>query len=222
MHIERSDIRIILADDHALFRLVLVEILASCPGMKVVAEASNADEVLDAVERVGADLLILDIGMPGATGTSLVRATHQAAPALPILVLSMHDEATVVRAALHDGARGYLTKDIALDDLEAAILAVAKGGRFLSHNLSLLLQDRAGEPDRDAMETLSNREMQVLRLLLGEGLSLVQIAEQLDISAKTVTTHKANIMMKLGVSSNAELMRYVFSRSPLDVPVARN
>lgn len=222
MHIDRPDIRIILADDHALFRLVLVEILASCRGMQVVAQASDAEEVLDAVARADASLLILDIGMPGATGTSLVRAAHQAAPSLPILVLSMHDEASVVRAALHDGARGYLTKDIALDDLEAAILAVAKGGRFLSRNLSPLLYDGVAEPDEDAMEKLSSREMQVLRLLLGEGLSLVQIAEQLDISAKTVTTHKANIMTKLGVANNAELMRYVFSRSPLDVPARRN
>lgn len=211
----KRDTRLIVADDHTLFRVGLVRMLNSFPGIKVVAEAAYGDQVLDTVEHVEADLLVLDLTMPGANGTSLLEAVRRAMPALPVLVLSMHDEATLVRQVLRSGASGYITKNADPDVLQAAILTVARGERYLAPSIANVLAfDFEPQPGADPIATLSQRERQVLRMMVGEGLSLVQIADKLDLSPKTVTTHKANIMVKLGVSTNADLMRYVLSRGP--------
>lgn len=215
---KRPDIKAIVADDHRLFRIGLVRMLNSFPGVKVVAEAADASEVLDVVEHVAADLLILDLTMPGVAGTSLIEAVRRAMPGLPLLVLTMHDEATLVRQVLRSGASGYITKDADPDVLQAAVLGVARGERYLAPAIANALAfDFEPERGADPMAALSQRERQVLRLLVGDGLSLVQIAEQLDLSPKTVTTHKANIMTKLGVATNADLMRYVLSRPAGDL-----
>jgi DNA-binding NarL/FixJ family response regulator len=209
----KRDTRLIVADDHTLFRVGLVRMLNSFPGIQVVAEAADGNQVLDTIEHVEADLLVLDLTMPGANGTSLLEAVRRAMPALPVLVLSMHDEATLVRQVLRSGASGYITKNADPEVLQAAILTVARGERYLAPSIANVLAfDFEPEPGADPIGTLSQRERQVLRMMVGEGLSLVQIAEKLDLSPKTVTTHKANIMVKLGVSTNADLMRYVLSR----------
>lgn len=213
-----SEIKIIVADDHTLFRVGLVRMVNSFPGVKVVAEASDADQVLDVVDHVAADLLVLDLTMPGANGTSLLEAVRRAMPGLPVLVLSMHDEATLVRQVLRSGASGYITKNAEPDVLHAAILTVARGERYIAPAIANTLAfDFEPAPGADPMNSLSQRERQVLRMMVGDGLSLVQIADQLQLSPKTVTTHKANIMAKLGVSTNADLMRYVLSRAPADL-----
>jgi DNA-binding NarL/FixJ family response regulator len=212
----RVEIKAVVADDHTLFRIGLVRMLNSFPGVQVVAEASDAAQVLDAVDHVAADLLILDLSMPGAAGTSLIEAVRRAMPGLPILVLSMHDEATLVRQALKSGAAGYITKNADPEILQAAVACVARGDRYLAPAVAQALAfDFEPGAGVDPMAALSQRERQVLHLMVDQGLSLVQIAEQLDLSPKTVTTHKANIMAKLGVSTNAELMRYVLSQAPL-------
>jgi RNA polymerase sigma factor (sigma-70 family) len=212
---KQPHIKLVLADDHALFRSILVEILKNYPRMSVVAQAAAADEVLDLIERTDMDVLVLDISMPGANRTSLIRTVHQKAPELAILVLSMHDETCLVREALRSGARGYVTKDTELDFLEAAILAVAQGDRYVSPQIEgLLLDEEAEATDDDPLAALTAREREILQLMVGDGLPLVQIADQLQLSPKTVTTHKANIMRKLRVSTNADLMQYVYSRSP--------
>jgi DNA-binding NarL/FixJ family response regulator len=212
------EINVIVADDHKLFRVGLVRMLTSFPGVKVVAEAADATQVLDTIEEVEADLVILDLTMPGVTGSSLIEAVRRARPDLPILVVSMHDEATLVRQVLRSGASGYITKDADPDALQEAVLGVSKGERYIAPAIANALAfDFDTEPSTDPMASLSQRERQVLRLMVGEGLSLVQIAEQLDLSPKTVTTHKANIMSKLGVSTNADLMRYVLSRPASDL-----
>jgi DNA-binding NarL/FixJ family response regulator len=215
---KRGDIRVIVADDHTLFRIGLVRMLNSLPNIKVVAEACDGTEVLKTIEHVEADLLLLDLTMPGASGTSLLEAVRRAMPDLPVLVLSMHDEGTLIKQVLRSGASGYVTKNSEPDVLQAAVLAVSRGERYLAPAIANALAfDFEPEPGADPLTTLSQRERQVLRMLVGDGLSLVQIAEQLELSPKTVTTHKANIMTKLGVSTNADLMRYVLSRPPADL-----
>lgn len=212
----RGDIKAIVADDHTLFRIGLVRMLNSLPGIKVVAEAATGAEVLEVIEHVEADLLVLDLSMPGVTGTSLIEAVRRVMPGLPVLILSMYDEATLVRQALRSGAAGYITKNADPDILQAAVTGVARGERYLAPAIAQALAfDFEPEAGADPLAALSQRERQVLRLMVDEGLSLVQIAEQLDLSPKTVTTHKANIMSKLGVSTNAELIRYVLSQSPI-------
>lgn len=201
-------IRIITADDHTLFRVGLRQMLHSFAGIEVVMEATNAREALDAARRTAAELIILDLTMPGATGTSLIEQIRKTCPALPILVLSMHDEPGTVRRALQAGASGYITKGSSPDVLFNAVTRVSGGERFIDPSIAeaLALDSLALERD-DPEQALSPRERQVLRLI-AEGLPLAQIGEQLHLSPKTVTTHKSHLMDKLGIENNAELIRY--------------
>jgi len=201
-------IRIITADDHTLFRLGLRQMLHSFAGLEVVSEATNASEALAAAKRGDADVIILDLTMPGATGTSLIEQIHQTCPTLPILVLSMHDEPGTVRRALQAGASGYITKGSSPDVLYLAVSRVAGGERFVDPTLaeSLALEPITVDRD-DPQKLLSPREWQVLALI-ARGVALAQIAEQLHLSPKTVTTHKAHLMEKLGIENNADLIRY--------------
>jgi DNA-binding NarL/FixJ family response regulator len=201
-------IRIITADDHTLFRVGLRQMLHSFAGIEVVMEATDAREALDAARRVEAELIILDLTMPGATGTSLIEQIRKACPTLPILVLSMHDEPGTVRRALQAGASGYITKGSSPDVLFNAVTRVSGGERFIDPSIAeaLALDTLALERD-DPEQALSPRERQVLRLI-AEGLPLAQIGEQLHLSPKTVTTHKSHLMDKLGIENNAELIRY--------------
>lgn len=209
-------IRIIIADDHTLFRVGLRQMLHSFAGLTVVREATDAAEALAAAKRGEADLIILDLTMPGATGTSLIEQIRAACPDLPILVLSMHDEAGTVRRALQAGASGYITKGSSPDVLFLAVSRVAAGERFVDPSLSEALAHAsnalAGDDPRDV---LSPREWQVMRLIT-QGLPLAQIAEQLHLSPKTVTTHKAHLMSKLGIANNADLIRYAVEHKLAD------
>lgn len=201
-------IRVITADDHTLFRIGLRQMLHSFAGLEVVAEATDAAEALAAARRGEADVIVLDLTMPGATGTSLIEQICTACPTLPILVLSMHDEPGTVRRALQAGASGYITKGSSPDVLYMAVSRVAGGERFVDPTLAEALAMEAVAVDRhDPQQLLSPREWQVLRLI-AQGVPLAQIAEKLHLSPKTVTTHKAHLMEKLGVSNNADLIRY--------------
>ncbi|MDO8934186.1 MAG: response regulator transcription factor [Rhodocyclaceae bacterium] len=203
-----------VADDHKLFRVGLVRMLNSFEGIRVVNEAASGAEILDLIEHVAADVLILDLSMPGVSGVSLIEKVRQAMPDLPILILSMHDEPALVRQVLQCGVKGYITKNADPEILSAAVGRLAEGGRYLAQNIaeSLAFGPEGGGSSRSSA-ALSARELEVLRLLAQDGLSLVQIAERLDLSPKTITTHKSNIMTKLGVANNSELIRYVIDRS---------
>lgn len=205
-------IRIITADDHTLFRVGLRQMLHSFAGLEVVMEATNAREALDAARRAEAELIILDLTMPGATGTSLIEQIRKSCPALPILVLSMHDEPGTVRRALLAGASGYITKGSSPDVLFNAVTRVSSGDRFVDPSVAeaLALDTLALERD-DPEQALSPRERQVLRLI-AQGVPLAQIAEQLHLSPKTVTTHKSHLMDKLGIENNADLIRYAIEQ----------
>ena len=207
--------RIIIADDHTLFRIGLKQMLESFDGVSVVAEAANAAQTLDVVQGVAADLLVSDLTMPGTGGTQLIEQLHRQHPALPILILSMHDEPATVRRALQAGASGYLTKESSPAMLQAAVRQVAAGERFIPPALAETLAFESVRARGLPHETLSQRERQIFKLI-AQGVSLNQIAEQLHLSPKTVTTHKTHLMEKLGIANNAELIRYAIEHKLFD------
>jgi len=200
--------RILIADDHAIVRDGLRRILQAAPGVEVAGEATNGDEVMERVRAGGFDLLLLDMSMPGKSGIELIRWVKTTRPDLVVLVLSMHQEEQYAVRAIRAGASGYVTKESASALLVAAIRKVAEGGLYISpgvaEQLALTLRPRA---DTLPHESLSDREFEVLGLLV-EGASVSEIAEQLHLSGKTVSTHKARIFEKMGMDNVADLVRY--------------
>jgi DNA-binding NarL/FixJ family response regulator len=163
--------------------------------------------VIDKVRQADLDLLLLDMTMPGLSGVDLVRRVRGDKPDLPILVLSMHNEGQVVSRALRAGAAGYVTKDSDPAILLSAIRKVAMGGRFIDPALVDAIVFDAGDGDKAPHECLSDREFQVLQKIVG-GEAIGEIGTALNLSAKTISTHKMRLMQKLGVDNNADLIRY--------------
>lgn len=204
-----STIRILIADDHFVVRQGVRRMLQLYPDLDVVGEAADGMEALDALGRVRADLLMMDMTMPGLGGTALIGRVREKWPSLPILVLSMHKDAHVALGALRAGANGYATKDTEPPVLADAIRKVAAGGRYVDPALAeqVLFESLAQPP---GMQGLSQREREVLaRIAAGD--SINQIAETLHLSAKTVSTHKTRIMQKLDIHSNADLILFAAS-----------
>jgi DNA-binding NarL/FixJ family response regulator len=200
-------IRIIIADDHAIVRSGLKQIFATTSDIVVSSEATRGDEVLEQWYRVPCDLLLLDMTMQGLSGVDLIKYLHDENPALPILILSMHNEAQIIARALKAGAAGYVTKDSEPEILLMAIRKVANGGRFIDPALIETMIFQATEVEVFPHDVLSKRELQVLKLITA-GSALGHIAEQLHVSPKTVSTHKMRLMQKLGIENNAALIRY--------------
>lgn len=200
-------IKLLIADDHAIVRSGLKQIIATTIDIVVVAEATRGDEIFEQLRAHPVDLLLLDMSMPGVAGLDLIRRLQAAHPPLPILVLSMHNEGQIVARALKAGARGYVTKDSEPEVLLAAIHEVAAGGCFIDPALAELVVFDAAEPHPLAHEALSERERQVLEGIAA-GLPLGGIADRLHLSPKTVSTHKMRLMEKLRVDNNVDLIRY--------------
>jgi len=201
-------IRLLIADDHAIVRGGLKQIFEHVPDLKVVGEVSNGAEVLARVRQNDLDLLLLDINMPGISGADLIRRVKLQRPELPILVLSMHNAPQVAAQALKAGASGYVTKDSEPEILITAIRKVAAGGRYIVPELAeQMVFDASSTADGPAHTLLTERELEVFRLL-ATGKSSNEIADQLAISNKTVSTHKIRLMEKMKLSSMADLMRY--------------
>lgn len=200
-------IKILIADDHAIVRGGLKQIIATTADIVVTGEAAQGSEVVDKLRTCEVDLLLLDMTMPGISGVDLIRRVRAEQPALPVLVLSIHNEAQVVSRALRAGATGYVTKDSDPEVLLAAIRKLAAGGRFIDPKLvdAIIFETHSG--DAPPHEILSDREFQVLQML-ASGKSINDIAEALALSAKTISTHKMRLMQKLGLGNNAELIRY--------------
>ncbi|MDQ7976872.1 response regulator transcription factor [Paraburkholderia sp. SARCC-3016] len=209
-------IRILIADDHAIMREGIKQLFALERDFEVVGEAANSGDVLAALRRTSADLLLLDLSMPGISGVDLIEHIRAHAAAPPILVLSMHSELHFVRYTLKAGAAGYLTKDNQPQTLLAAIRKVAAGGRFIDPQLAEHMVFDAGEAlQRAPHERLSAREFAIFRLLV-RGLGVNEIAAEFAISNKTVSTHKARLMQKLNCRNNAQLVRYAVSHRLVD------
>lgn len=202
--------RILIADDHAVVRQGLRAILSEHPDLEAAGEATTATEVLDAVRSSGDawDLVLLDLSMPGGEGLETLNRLRSAAPDLPVLVLSMHPEDKLAARLLKAGADGYLNKETASEELVAAIRRVLGGQKYVSADLaSKLASDLAGEAGRPPHEALSDREFQVL-CLLGRGRSVSDIAEELSLSVKTVSTYRSRLLEKMEMENTAQLIRY--------------
>jgi len=200
-------IRIVIADDHAIVRGGLKQIIATTTDIVAAGEATHGAEVIDKVRQIDLDLLLLDMTMPGRSGVDLVRRVRGDKPELPILVLSMHNEGQVVSRALRAGASGYVTKDSDPAILLSAIRKVAGGGRFIDPALVDAIVFEVGDSDKAPHECLSDREFQVLQKI-AVGKAIGEIGASLNLSAKTISTHKMRLMQKLGVDNNADLIRY--------------
>jgi DNA-binding NarL/FixJ family response regulator len=211
-------IRIVIADDHAIVRDGLKRIFEGQPDLAVVGEARDGHEALAAARSDSLDVLLLDMSMPGRAGIELIKQIKAERPALPVLVLSMHDEEQYAVRAIRAGAAGYLTKDSATTQLVAAIRKVAGGGLYITPGVAeQLAQGLKAVPDDLPHKRLSDREYEVfMRLVAGESVS--GIAERLHLSVKTVSTHKTHILEKMRMGSVAELVRYAVAHRLLDHP----
>ncbi len=208
--------RILIADDHAIVRDGLRRILDSAEGLEVAGEAVNGDEVMARVRDGGFDLLLLDMSMPGKSGIELIKWVKATRPGLAVLVLSMHQEDQYAVRAIRAGASGYVTKEAASALLVAAIRKVAEGGLYISpgaaEQLALNLRPHATDLPH---QTLSDREYEVFGLLVA-GTTVSDIALRLHLSGKTVSTHKARILEKMGMDSVADLVRYAMTHNLVD------
>lgn len=213
-------IRLILADDHAIVRSGLIQIFATTPDIVVVSEASQSDEVLEQCRQIPCDVLLLDMTMPGLSGIELIKRLHEENLDFPILILSMHNETQVITRALSAGAAGYITKDSKPELLLSAIRKVAAGGKFIDPALVDKLIFTPQRKDDLPQNALSKRELQVLTMI-SAGHPLGLIAERLNLSPKTVSTHKNRLMQKLEIDNNADLIRYAMKHellTPQDFP----
>jgi two-component system, NarL family, invasion response regulator UvrY len=201
-------IRVLIADDHALFREGLEQILTDQPDIVVASEASTGPEVLELVARQEYDILLLDIAMPGMSGLDVLRQLRSLKPKLRVLILSMYPEEQYAVRAIKAGAVGYLTKQSASDELIKAIRKVSAGGTYISSSITdKLILDPEPDTGRPLHEKLSDREYQIL-CMIARGKSVGKIAKELYLSVKTVSTHRVHILDKMKMQSNAELTNY--------------
>jgi DNA-binding NarL/FixJ family response regulator len=202
-------IRIVIADDHAIVREGLKRIVTDAADLQVVGEAGDGTEVMQRVRELAFDVLVLDLSMPGRSGMELIKLVKAEKPRLRILVLSMHQETQYAVRAIKAGASGYLTKESAPAQLVQALRKIAGGGAYISAEVAeqLALGAMPGGGAGAPHESLSDREFQVMqRLAAGDSVS--DIAAALTLSVKTVSTHKANLMAKMGLGNQTDLVRY--------------
>ena len=202
-------IDILIADDHAIMREGLKQILAACADMHVGGEASDGDEVLRKVRQQEWNVVVLDMSMPGRSGIDLIKLIKAEKPGLPILVLSMHTDEQYAARTLRAGASGYLCKDSAPALLVSAIRKVASGGTFISQRAaeSMALGTLHNIGNAPPHTLLSDREFQIFELIIA-GDNITEIANRLNISIKTVSTHKTRIMQKLNLTTVADMVHY--------------
>jgi DNA-binding NarL/FixJ family response regulator len=204
---EQAMYRVLLVDDHAVVRRGLQQIIAEESDQWEAAEASNAAQALRLLQQDSWDVVVLDLTMPDKNGLDLLVDIKRAYPRLPCLMLSMHPEDQFALRALKLGAAGYLTKEAAPEELLAALRKIVTGGRYVSSSLAekLAFPD---QPERPRPELLSEREFQVLKKI-AMGCTISQIAQQLNLSVKTVSTYRARVLSKMKMRNNAELTHYV-------------
>lgn len=206
-------IKVLIADDHAIVRKGLRQVVKEQAAYMEVDEAEDGQEVLEKVHAGHCDVLVLDISMPKRNGLDILQEIKHSNPTLPILILSVHPEEQYAVRVLKAGASGYMSKDCAPDELVRAIEKVVAGGKYVSATLAEKLAfELSGQSGKLPHETLSDREYSVL-LMIGIGKSVGEIANELALSVKTVSTYRARILEKLNLKSNAELIRYVIDNS---------
>jgi two-component system, NarL family, invasion response regulator UvrY len=209
-------IKILIADDHRMFREGLKHILAEYPDLVVADEANNGQEVLDKIWKNNYDMVLLDITMPGMTGLEALKQLKNDKPKLPVLILSMHPEEQYAVRVLRAGASGYLTKESAPDELITAIRKISQGRKYITPSLAeRLASEFEADSEKPLHDILSDREYQVLRMIAA-GKTVKHIAKELSLSIKTVSTYRTRIMEKMKMKTNAEVMHYVIKHQLLD------
>lgn len=203
---ESAKIGIILADDHPLVLEGIKACLEVEPHIEILATVSDGQQALASARELSPDLVVLDINMPNLNGIDTIEIFREELPDIKLLILSMHDSKEYVSTAIAMGARGYVLKDVSTREIVTAIETVYNGGSYFSSGIADLLMTLQSEPREQ--EVLTTREQSVL-LLLADGLSNKEVARELDISVRTVETHRKNLRKKLGIASTAGLTRYV-------------
>lgn len=203
--------QVLLADDHAIIRDGLKQILSDTDDLVVSGEAANGNELMHLVRERNWGVLVLDISMPGRSGLDLIRMVKDEKPTLPILILSMHHEEQYAVRAIHAGASGYLTKESDSEILVVAIRRVAAGGVYISEKVAELMV-RGIRPIVETLphDLLSDREYQVFNMLV-KGTGLTEIGLELSLSVKTISTHKTHILQKMNLANTGELIRYAIT-----------
>ena len=208
--------KILIADDHAVVREGLKQILSESPEMVVTAEASTGPEVFEKIGKDDFDLIVLDIAMPGRGGLDILKEIKNKKPRLPVLILSMYPEEQYAVRVLKAGASGYMTKESAPHELINAIKQISKGKKYVSpslaEKLALDLEITTGRPPH---ESLSDREYQVM-CMIASGKTLKEIAEKLSLSIKTISTYRSRILEKMNMKSNAELTHHAIKNRLVD------
>lgn len=205
--------RILIADDHAVVRRGLKEIISSRKNLIIEAEASSGDQVIELLESKNIDFIIMDLSMPGLNGIELIKYIRNSYPRLPILVLSMHPEESYGTRVIKAGASGYLSKEAAGDELLKAIEKITSGGKYVSEKLAQQIFNSFDDENKtDSISSLSDREYEVMIYLAG-GKSLKEIAELLYISPNTVSTYRQRILEKLNLKTNSELTLYAIRKN---------
>jgi DNA-binding NarL/FixJ family response regulator len=203
--------RLLIVDDHPLFRKGLEELIHSDANFAVCGEADNAAEAMEVIRKLNPDMAIVDLSLPGANGIELIKNIRAEFPSLPVLVLSMHDESLYALRALRAGADGYVMKHEAMANVIQAIREVFNGRPYLSPAMAAQVitkfAHRQAEGETDAVERLSDRELEILELI-GKGNEVRQIAKLLHLSPKTVETHRAHIKDKLDLKNSREVARF--------------
>ena len=205
----KTPTRVVIVDDHPMVAEGIQSILESFDDVEVIATLSDGQQIIDEVETLDPDVILLDLNMPGIGGLSTTEIILENRPATRILILSMHDSPEYISSALSHGAVGYVLKDVPTEEIKQAIAAVMEGQLYLSTGVAERLSPTGGARDQ-----LTNREQTIL-LELARGLSNKEVAAALDISVRTVETHRKNIKKKLGISSTAGLTRYAMEHGVL-------
>lgn len=207
---------ILIADDHAVVRRGLREILADSLPDAGFSEAGNGDEVLGQLGKSAVALLVLDINMPGRSGMDVLRDVKHTYPRLPVIILSVHPEEQYAVRCLRAGAAAYINKESAPEELAAATKKILSGGRYISASQTEKLISTLDQPgDKPLHESLSDREHEVMKMIAA-GVHLTEIGERLHVSVKTISSYRARIMEKMQMRSNAELTRYAVTHSLID------
>lgn len=208
--------KILIADDHPIVRKGLRQILEEGKIVRSVEEAENGKEAIEKVRKGSFDVVMLDISMPEMSGLEALEEIKKLTPSLPVLILSIYSEEEYAVRALKSGASGYMTKKSAPDELIAAIRKIVRGGRYISPSLAdFLATHLTGEDSKPLHEALSNREFQVMRMIAA-GKSLKEIAFDMSLSPKTISTFRTRILQKMQMQSNADLIQYAIKNNLMD------
>jgi len=201
-------IKILIADDHPIVRAGFKQVISDMPDMLVADEAGNGQEVLNYIRKKDYDLVLLDISMPGRSGLEILKDLKSEKPKLPVLILSIYPEEQYAIRALRAGASGYMTKASAPNELIAAIRKISEGGKYISASLAeKLAYYLDGDASKPPHETLSDREYQVM-LMIASGKTVTEIADELCLSVKTISTYRTHILDKMRMKNNAEITLY--------------